>query len=786
MQKRGKKGLSTIVITLIIILISLVAVGIIWVVVRNVIQSGTEGIALGQFTLGADIINVNVDNSSNNVSLSVKRSSGEGEITGIKFIFSDEADSEIITEKIAMSKLEEKRFTFHLTKLAVSKLISISIVPVLSSSSGKETLGSVLSKYNVQEGTSTEGGTGNQTTCTPNCTGRICGSDGCSGICGTCSTGTCNSTGGCVAGCVPATCVSLGRTCGTWQNGTCSGTSLFCGNCNSTSTCNSTGSCVASCTPAVCGTPGYMCGVVANGTCGTMNCGNCGTGYNCVSGGCVIQTGITCEAIGGAKCWYIDSTATGMNNGSNWTNAWQSFASINWLNIKPGDFIYISGGATSKTYTESWTVGASGNSTAQLTIKPGQNTGHNGMVIFDYNSYGDNALITGITINNRNYLTFKGTVGTESHFQIKNLRNIYSRTSYGIAGDGATGAIFDDLTFINMNNPIRITYARNATVKNSEFFQTRGDAAIQLLAMYDTAWDSNKVYNNYIEVAFNNSKPAGATYLYGGPDGIQCGNGISIYNNTFKVIKVPFYTSDQHPDDIQSVGYNVKIYNNEFINIGDSALDLAGDYSDPNLRDNWVYNNVFRITESIDTYPEYIRVYATAGYGIQSITNFKIFNNLFVDCANWTAVSFTGYILQPTASGNEIKNNIFYNDGLGEMNGEIGSLSINIANSSQFTSNSFSLDGNIYYNQKNTPHIFFRGINYAAPAWVSANEPKGKTIAPSFVSYVPYSASNNFHLSPSDTVAKDAGLSLSNYFTTDFDGVSRPRGVAWDIGPYEY
>ena len=108
-----KRGLSTIVITLIIILISLVAVGIIWVVVRNVIQSGTEGIALGQFTLGADIINVNVDNSSNNVSLSVKRSSGEGEITGIKFIFSDEADSEIITEKIALGKLEKKRFTFH-------------------------------------------------------------------------------------------------------------------------------------------------------------------------------------------------------------------------------------------------------------------------------------------------------------------------------------------------------------------------------------------------------------------------------------------------------------------------------------------------------------------------------------------------------------------------------------------------------------------------------------------------------------------------------------------------
>jgi len=194
-SRRNRKGLSTIVITLIIILISLVAVGIIWVVVRNVIQSGTEGIALGQFTLGADIINVNVDNSSNNVSLSVKRSSGEGEITGIKFIFSDETDSEIITEKISMNKLEEKRFTFHLTKLAVSKLISISIVPVLASSSGKETLGSVLSKYNVQEGTTTSGGGGS---CVANCTGKVCGNDGCGGSCGSCGTGYSCVGGSCV------------------------------------------------------------------------------------------------------------------------------------------------------------------------------------------------------------------------------------------------------------------------------------------------------------------------------------------------------------------------------------------------------------------------------------------------------------------------------------------------------------------------------------------------------------------------------------------------------------
>jgi hypothetical protein len=35
--------------------------------------------------------------------------------------------------------------------------------------------------------------------CTPSCTGKACGADGCGGSCGTCSSGTCDATGQCVA-----------------------------------------------------------------------------------------------------------------------------------------------------------------------------------------------------------------------------------------------------------------------------------------------------------------------------------------------------------------------------------------------------------------------------------------------------------------------------------------------------------------------------------------------------------------------------------------------------------
>jgi len=456
--KKNRKGLSTIVITLIIILISLVAVGIIWVVVRNVIQSGTEGIALGQFTLGADIINVNVDNSSNNVSLSVKRSSGEGEITGIKFIFSDDTDSEIITEKISMGKLEEKRFTFHLAKLTVSKLISISIVPVLASSSGKETLGSVLSKYNVQEGTTTSG---SGASCVANCTGKVCGNDGCGGSCGTCTTGTCNSTGSCVAG---------------------------------------------SCNPGVCGVAGAMCGVVANGTCGTMNCGNCSGGYNCVGGSCVQQLGYTCgnnileqgevcdgTSMSGYTCSsvaagfvsgtlscssdcrrYITTSCVAGNtiNALNCSqtdvqNAINSAIDGSTVNVPAGNCIWNvvncypdSNECSAVRINKSIFLKGAGIGKTNITNRIPSTW--NNLALFIKSQLGKPIRINGFTFIEEDYThsTFVGFGGTSKNLRIDNCK--FERGISGVSFSGYVEGVIDHCTFINPNIGIRINGDNNA------------------------------------------------------------------------------------------------------------------------------------------------------------------------------------------------------------------------------------------------------------------------------------------------------------------------------------
>lgn len=485
-----------------------------------------------------------------------------------------------------------------------------------------------------------------------------------------------------------------------------------------------------------------------------------------------------------AAKWYVDNAVPSSGNGQSWSTAFKHFSNIAWINVKPGDTILISGGPTagSKTYTESWAVGASGASGTPIVIAlDAANPSHNGKAIFDYDALGDKATVNGISITNRSYLTFDGNVNGQNHLAIKNLRNIIDRTNATcLTGSGSSSIIVDHVDFENCNNGMRLWSGAKGTgseVKNSNFSKIRGDVAIMLMMNGSAAWDSHKIHDNNFELLNNNAVPPGGTgSFYVGPDGIQPGDGVSFYNNKVKVSKTTLFTSNQHIDDIQfGMSKYLKVYNNEFVNVGDSVIDLGTWGTNISINNIWIFNNVFRIETVIDGYPQYIRLYANPG-NIASINNLKIFNNLFLDGGSgWPVIDFSlpGYGGNPTASGNEIKNNIFYN-----------TSGINIPASTGFTSNSFSFSSNVYY-PSSTP-IIFTGTKYTATTWIAAKESSGKTAAPAFVSYAFHSPSNNLHLAATDKAALDNGEALDSFFNTDKDLTLRPQGAAWDIGPYEF
>jgi len=110
MRGNNKRGLSTVIITLIIILLSLVAVGIVWTVVSNILSEGSLEIGLGRFTLSLDISKAYIENE--NIVVDVKRNAGEGELVKIKFILSDGINSEIVELDSNIKELETGRFFF--------------------------------------------------------------------------------------------------------------------------------------------------------------------------------------------------------------------------------------------------------------------------------------------------------------------------------------------------------------------------------------------------------------------------------------------------------------------------------------------------------------------------------------------------------------------------------------------------------------------------------------------------------------------------------------------------
>lgn len=89
---KNKSGLSTIIVTLLIILISLVAVGIVWAVVNNLVKGGTQGVEISAKCLSVVVEPTKVNCSNSGVSVMcdvqlMRTGTGSDELGGVKLLF---------------------------------------------------------------------------------------------------------------------------------------------------------------------------------------------------------------------------------------------------------------------------------------------------------------------------------------------------------------------------------------------------------------------------------------------------------------------------------------------------------------------------------------------------------------------------------------------------------------------------------------------------------------------------------------------------------------------------
>lgn len=456
-----------------------------------------------------------------------------------------------------------------------------------------------------------------------------------------------------------------------------------------------------------------------------------------------------------AANWYVDNAAGGLNNGTSWANAWKSFSNVVWgtSGVKAGDILYISGGTTSKTYTTGLRVGASGSSGNPITIKVGQDSGHNGQVIITGGGTSDGMLALAST----SYVTVDGDVGGR-----KNLKLYFTSDGSGegcaVWADSANYFIIKNIEIERASMAVKATNGNGGVISNCYIHDIRGDAAFRFNSR--NGWN-NPQYDStiveYCDIQLNTlSSGAG-----NGPDGIQGCPGLTARYNTFRTVDGPQASSTNHMDFLQTQAPYITIIGNSFINSADSAIDFDG-YNWGGTADHFrIWNNTFIMTRGCG-----IRFYGTGGNPLVGLNNVSILNNSFIDhtSTHAYALSMFSFGSSVTVTNTAIKNNIFYN-----------CYTPVYIESSTASQAAYNFDYNLLNAGANgNTNIALDGSSYT--------QAHPRTGAPLFVAYTVKSTTSDFHLSTSDTAARAQGTDLSAYFTTDKDG--NTRTVPWDIGAY--
>ncbi len=303
----NKKGISSIIATLILILLTIVLIGIVWVVIVNITSSANKGIDIGGLTLNLKI--QQALKGTNNISVIVQRQSGEGNLVGVNFVISDGSISEVIKQNTSLDIYQGKSFVLSPQQLDINSVKTISVAPIyVSQNGGSQQIGGITDTYAFGNGSIIANGNSGSSSCTPSsnqaglCTGYTCGdvnNGTCSTVnCGTCGSGqTCNLVSHqCInsgSTCSPAPdnsfvalCTTPGYICGDVNNGTCS--TVNCGSCGNNQFCNLTNhQCVNEnnpvCVPTTCPQSNYQCGVAPDGCGSPLNCGSCGGNAFCNS-----------------------------------------------------------------------------------------------------------------------------------------------------------------------------------------------------------------------------------------------------------------------------------------------------------------------------------------------------------------------------------------------------------------------------------------------------------------------------------------------------------------------
>ena len=336
---------------------------------------------------------------------------------------------------------------------------------------------------------------------------------------------------------------------------------------------------------------------------------------------------------------------------------------------------------------------------------------------------------------------------------------------------------YTTLTYLNMQGGttavIRLNSAHNTTITLCTIKNAPG-----IVLRIPDASESNTVTftNNDISVYW------GAGLYVNGDDYIITGNNFHDAKGGQSI-----YTLDlvgNHPQ-------NVKIWNNTFSNIG-----VSGSGNDPGIMPKADVNGTNSDFPTLDIrYNIFKNLYGRAIDGF--FGNSTIAYNVIYNIYNGAANSAIG--IEVNGKNNNIYNNVLYNTqnigimvGTDPVAGDVANvLKNNIVYSTSInhivyvTTGAISptMNNNIFWMGGNggQTSYWWKGTDYTFTDWKtqSGGDAHSLETNPLFIS----TSTPDFHLQ-SGSPAIDAGTNVG--LTSDYDGVSVPRGAGYEIGAYEY
>ncbi len=470
-----------------------------------------------------------------------------------------------------------------------------------------------------------------------------------------------------------------------------------------------------------------------------------------------------------AGTWYVDSAATGANDGTSWADAFESFADTDWSAIAKTEHqpIYISGGSTSKTYAETFAVAWKDTSGFTLTIRPGQDASHNGIVYLEGSPTGcglkfgtDSEYASPYSFDQADYVTLDGSYNGAAHIII---RDTYDKGIYFRYGPGTNNTV----RYVN------VTDCGLGVAQGHGIRMDTGDAVNTLIEYCVISGNEQDGINWNDETAAFDSLTIRFCTIYGNQDdSIQCGGGVTVHNCTMDGTGYDEEGGTNHPDAIQGTAGYWKIYNNK---MGDHTQELfiQSEPADGGvLNDIKIYNNVFYRTDEGEDVS--ILLSMNTGSADPTWDNIEIIGNTFD--GGYTTLRLLSKTVGSdiTLTDCEFSNNLITAGGIITMNGAS-------EGTQTWTAGEFLARNNLFFDS--TTSIKWKTNSYTTvSSWQTAN---GTDCSGNIVGTATFSnaAALDYTLLSGD--ALNNGVTLSAPYTTDAIGTLRPQGAAFDIGAYE-